>query len=59
MTIEEAIKNLKKPVKTPTGVLILYGINLLPESEAVGLIFYIQGIKTIYFSIDCHVIGES
>lgn len=53
MTLQEAKDNLLKEVNTPVGKLTLYGINLMPNSEAIGLIFYIDGKQVIYFSIDC------
>jgi len=60
MTLEQAKDNLLKEVITPNGELILYGINLLPkdkkhESDGFGLIFYINGIQTIFWNIDCKI----
>jgi len=57
MTFQEAKDNLSKEVNTPEGKMILYGINLLPNSETIGLIFYKEGKQVIYFSIDCSVPG--
>lgn len=56
MTLQEAKDNLLKEVDTPDGSMILYGINLLPNSDAIGLIFYKNEKKVMYFSIDCSVI---
>ena len=56
MTLQDAKDNLLKEINTPVGKLILYGINLIPDSEAMGLIFYVEGKQVIYFSIDCTVI---
>ena len=57
MNLQEARDNLLKEVKTPKGEAVLYGINLLIDSEAIGLIFYnIYGQQIIFFSIDCHII---
>jgi hypothetical protein len=55
MTLQEAKDNLLKEINTPVGVLTLYGINLMPDSEAMGLIFYKDGKQVIYFSVDCTV----
>jgi len=53
MTLQEAKENLLKEVITPSGKMILYGINLLPDSDAMGLIFYKEGKQVIFFSVDC------
>lgn len=53
MTLEQAKENLLKEVKTPNGNMVLYGINLIPTSDAMGLIFYMTtGQKIMFFSID-------
>lgn len=56
MTLQECKDYLLKPVNTPVGAMILYGINLIPNSDAIGLIFYLGGKQIIYFSIDCNII---
>lgn len=56
MTLQEAKDNLLKEVNTPDGIMKLYGLNLIPNSEAMGLIFYKDGKQVIYFSVDCKVI---
>ena len=56
MNLQDAKDNLQKEVRTPSGKMILYGINLLPDSEAIGLIFYGEdGQQIIFFAIDCYV----
>ena len=57
MTLEQAKENLLKEVKTPNGNMVLYGINLIPTSDAMGLIFYTTtGQQIMFFSIDCSVL---
>ncbi len=56
MNLEEAKENLLKEVITPSGKMILYGINCLPNSDGLGLIFYNETKQQIYFSEDCEVI---
>jgi len=63
MTLEQSKDNLLKEVKTPNGIHILYGINLLPndskfESDGFGLIFYINNSQVIFFNIDCEEINN-
>ena len=56
MTIQEAKDNLLKEIITPDGKMILYGINLIPNSDAMGLIFYKGNRQVMFFSIDCSVV---
>ena len=57
MTLQQAKDNLLKEVDTPIGRMILYGINLLPNSEAIGLIFYkADDNQIMFFSIDCSIL---
>ena len=58
MTLQQAKDNLLKKVLTPDGELVLYGINLLPTSDAIGLIFYVEGRQTMFFSVDCKIMEE-
>lgn len=54
ITLEQAKENLLKEVYTPNGRMILYGLNLLPNSNTIGLIFYLQdGKQIIFFNEDC------
>ena len=53
ITIEEAKESLGKEILTPNGRLILYGINLLPNSEGFGLITYPSNQKRVFWNIDC------
>jgi hypothetical protein len=55
MNLQEAKDNLLKEINTPAGKMILYGINCMPNSDAIGLIFYCENKQIIYFSIDCTV----
>lgn len=56
ITLQQAKDNLTKEIRTPNGKMILYGINLLPNSSAMGLIFYKEsGEQVIFFSIDCNI----
>lgn len=53
ITLNQAKTNLLKEILTPSGPMVLYGINLLPNSDAIGLIFYDEkGKQKIFFSID-------
>jgi hypothetical protein len=56
MSLQEAKDNLLKNVWTPAGIKILYGINCLPNSDTIGLIFYENGKQVKFFSIDCEII---
>lgn len=56
MNLQEAKDNLLKEVKTPAGNLVLYGINMLPNSKVIRLIFYVQNKQVFFFSIDCYPI---
>jgi hypothetical protein len=57
MTLQEAKDNLLKEVMTPNGKMVLYGINLLPDSDSMGLIFYTtRGQQVMFFHIDCSVL---
>jgi hypothetical protein len=58
MTIKEAKDNLLQKIMTPIGEMVLYGINLIPDSDAIGLIFYKENKQVIFFSIDCSVIEK-
>lgn len=58
ITLEQAKSNLLKPVETPAGELILYGINLVPKIKAFGLIFYIGDNQAVFFNDDCFVIDN-
>jgi hypothetical protein len=53
MNLQEIKDNLLNPIITPDGEMILYGINLIPNSDTIGLIFYKDNKQVIYFSIDC------
>ncbi len=53
MELEEIKDNLLKQVNTPDGLMTLYGINCIPNSEGIGLIFYKDGKQVIFWSIDC------
>ncbi len=58
MDIQQCKDSLLKWIETPVGQSILYGINLLPNSNTIGLIFYIEGKQVIYFSIDCKPVNN-
>lgn len=55
MTLEEAKNNLLKVINTPAGKMKLYGINLLPDSNVIGLIFYKNNKQMMFFSVDCSI----
>ena len=55
ITLQEAKDRLLKEINTPVGKMVLYGINLLPDADAIGLIFYKDGKQVVYFSVDCSV----
>lgn len=55
MTLQEAKDNLLNEINTPAGRMVLYGINLLPDSDAIGLIFYKGNKQVMFFSVDCSV----
>lgn len=59
MTLEEAKHYLLRNVMTPAGSMTLYGINILPNLRAMGLIFYTdEGKQQMYFSDDCSIIPD-
>lgn len=57
MTLKEAKDNILNQVNTPIGIMVLYGINLLPDSDAIGLIFYKDNQQVVFFSTDCSILN--
>jgi hypothetical protein len=56
--LREATDNLLKEVNTPIGKMILYGINLIHNETAIGLIFYNDKKQLMFFSVDCSLIED-
>lgn len=58
INLNEAKDNLLKKVKTPTGEMVLYGINCEKDSKLFDLIFHDGEMRKTFSNIVCELVGD-